>query len=48
MNNSEGYAKIVARNSSKCFDVEHASPRARAPVIQFDCHGGYNQQFSID
>jgi hypothetical protein len=40
--------EIVSRNSGKCLDVYGASPDAVAPVIQWTCHGGPNQQWRLE
>ncbi len=36
---------IVNRNSGKCVDVVSASSADGAEIIQWDCHGGTNQQW---
>lgn len=36
---------IVNRNSGKCVDVVSASTADGAEIIQWDCHGGTNQQW---
>ena len=41
------YYEIVSRNSGKCLDVFGASTDAVAPVIQWICHGGPNQQWRL-
>jgi len=43
-----GNYEIVSRNSEKCLDVYGASTDAAAPVIQWVCHGGENQQWAIE
>jgi uncharacterized repeat protein (TIGR03803 family) len=42
------YFEIVSRNSGKCLDVYGASTDAGAPVIQWICHGGSNQQWRLE
>jgi hypothetical protein len=36
---------IVGRGSGKCVDVLSASTANNAEIIQYDCHGGVNQQW---
>jgi uncharacterized protein (DUF1800 family) len=43
-----GYYQLVARHSGKCLDVSGASHDDLAPVIQWDCHTGENQQWSFE
>ncbi|WP_026922253.1 RICIN domain-containing protein [Glycomyces arizonensis] len=38
---------IVNRNSGKCVDVVSGSTADGAEIIQYDCHGGANQQWRI-
>ncbi len=42
------YVEIVSRNSGQCLDVSRASTDAAAPVIQWTCHGGPNQQWRLE
>ncbi len=42
------YVEIVSRNSGKCLDVYGASTDAVAPIIQWTCHGGPNQQWRLE
>jgi uncharacterized repeat protein (TIGR03803 family) len=42
------YFELVSRNSGKCLDVFGASTDAVAPVIQWTCHGGLNQQWRLE
>ena len=42
------YYEIVSRNIGKCLDVSGASTDAAAPVIQWTCHGGENQQWRLE
>ena len=42
------YFELVSRNSGKCLDVYGASTDAVAPVIQWICHGGANQQWRLE
>lgn len=42
---SGSYFEIVARHSGKCLDVSGVSSANGANVIQWDCHGGTNQQW---
>ena len=42
------YFELVSRNSGKCLDVSGASIDAAAPVIQWTCHGGPNQQWRLE
>lgn len=41
-------ARLTARHSGKCLDVKDASRAAGATVIQWACHGGANQQWSME
>jgi uncharacterized repeat protein (TIGR03803 family) len=45
---SHQYFELVSRNSGKCLDVFGASTAAAASVIQWDCHGGRNQQWRFE
>ena len=36
---------LQARHSGKCLDIKSASNNNGAPLIQWNCHGGYNQKF---
>ena len=45
---SSGYYLLVARHSGKCLDVNGASLADLASVIQWDCHEGDNQQWSVE
>ncbi|GAB3232422.1 ricin-type beta-trefoil lectin domain protein [Glycomyces halotolerans] len=40
-------ADIVSRNSGKCVDVVSGSTENGAEIIQWDCHGGLNQQWRL-
>ncbi|MBA3440306.1 MAG: RICIN domain-containing protein, partial [Pyrinomonadaceae bacterium] len=40
-----GYFEIVARHSNKCLDVSGGSTANGSVIIQWDCHGGANQQW---
>jgi Peptidase family S41/Ricin-type beta-trefoil lectin domain-like len=42
------YFEIVSRNSGKCLDVFGASLDDAAPVIQWTCTGGPNQQWRLE
>ena len=42
------YYEIVSRNSGKCLDVFGASLDDAAPVIQWTCTGGPNQQWRLE
>lgn len=42
------YGPLVAGHSGKCVDVVNASHQAGAELIQYDCHGGLNQQWSAE
>jgi len=42
------YFEIVSRNSGKCLDVFGQSLDAAAPVIQWPCHRGQNQQWRLE
>jgi uncharacterized repeat protein (TIGR03803 family) len=44
----DGFVEIVSRNSDKCLDVSGASTDAAAPVIQWTCSGGLNQQWRLE
>ncbi|WP_026930458.1 ricin-type beta-trefoil lectin domain protein [Glycomyces tenuis] len=41
------FTAIVNRNSGKCLDVAGASTEDGAEIIQYDCHGGSNQQWRL-
>ncbi len=43
-----GYYQLVARHSGKCLDVSGESQDDLAPVIQWDCHTGENQQWNLE
>jgi hypothetical protein len=43
-----GFYKITARHSGKVLDVGSASTAPGARIIQYDWHGGDNQQFALD
>ncbi len=45
---SSGYYLLVARHSGKCLDVNGASLDDLASIIQWDCHEGDNQQWSVE
>jgi uncharacterized protein (DUF1800 family) len=45
---SPGYYELVARHSSKCLDVGGGSQDDGRAVIQWDCHGGANQQWRLE
>ncbi|SDE49436.1 RICIN domain-containing protein [Glycomyces harbinensis] len=40
-------ADVVNRNSGKCLDVVNGSTANGAEIIQYDCHGGTNQQWQL-
>ena len=42
-----GSSVIVAKHSGQCLDVTGASQDNGAAVIQWPCHGGSNQQWSL-
>jgi uncharacterized repeat protein (TIGR03803 family) len=48
MSPADVYYELVSRNSGKCLDVFGASTDAVAPVIQWTCHGGPNQQWQLE
>jgi Ricin-type beta-trefoil lectin domain/Ricin-type beta-trefoil lectin domain-like len=39
--------EILAVHSEKCLDVFEASRQERADIVQFPCHGGPNQRWTI-
>lgn len=39
--------QLTARHSGKCLDVAGASQANSANIIQYDCHGGPNQQWRL-
>ena len=41
--------RVLLRNvhSGRCLDVAYWSQESRAPVIQYDCHGGANQTWAL-
>jgi len=45
---ANGYVEIVSRSSGKCLDVFGASTDPAAPVIQWVCTGGLNQQWLLE
>lgn len=40
--------EVVNRNSGKCMDVVSGSTADGAEIIQYDCHGGANQQWRLE
>jgi uncharacterized repeat protein (TIGR03803 family) len=42
------YFELVSRNSGKCLDVYGAATDAAAPIIQWTCHRGPNQQWRLE
>ncbi|MGW3349478.1 RICIN domain-containing protein [Nonomuraea rubra] len=42
-----GYDRLTVRHSGKCADVRNGSTANLAPIIQYDCNGGTNQQWRI-
>jgi len=42
------FFEVVARHSGKCLDVSGASADNLAPVIQWDCYRGENQQWRFE
>ncbi|NJP91775.1 family 43 glycosylhydrolase [Nonomuraea sp. FMUSA5-5] len=42
-----GYDRLTVRHSGKCADVRNGSTANLAPVIQYDCNGGTNQQWRV-
>ncbi|RYZ73972.1 MAG: glycosyl hydrolase family protein [Proteobacteria bacterium] len=38
---------FTSANSNLCLDVENFSTALSAPLLQWDCHGGNNQQFRL-
>jgi hypothetical protein len=46
MNN--GYYEIRALHTDKCLDVAGGSWSNGAQIIQWDCWGGWNQQFKLN
>ena len=45
---SQGYWRVIARHSGKCLDVSSASTDDGAAIIQWQCHGGGNQQWRVE
>ncbi len=43
----DGSYELVARHSGQCLDVNGASTDDFAPVIQWTCHGGPNQRWTL-
>lgn len=41
----ESWFLLVSKNSGKCADVRGGRQDAGADILQYDCHGGANQQF---
>jgi Ricin-type beta-trefoil lectin domain. len=41
------YYEVLARHSRKCLDVRGASTANSAPVIQYTCHLGHNQEWRL-
>ena len=39
---------VIAQHSGKCLDVSGASTDDRADIIQWQCHGGENQQWRVE
>lgn len=44
----KNYFEIKALHSGKCLDVRGESLQDNAALVQFDCNGQYNQQFSFE
>ncbi|MUL41200.1 family 43 glycosylhydrolase [Streptomonospora sp. PA3] len=42
------FGELAARHSGKCLDVVNGSDSPGAELIQYTCHGGGNQQWSIE
>ncbi|MEV0643764.1 RICIN domain-containing protein [Phytomonospora sp. NPDC050363] len=42
-----GHDRLTARHSGKCLDVSNQSSADSAPVVQYGCNGGTNQQWRI-
>lgn len=42
------YGQLAAGHSGKCLDVVNGSRAAGAELIQYDCHSGMNQQWSVE
>lgn len=45
--NPEGTVMFVNNNSGKCLDLWNNSPVDGAPIIQWNCHNGWNQQWEV-
>lgn len=43
----EAVVTLSAKHSGKCLDVSGASSNNGAPIIQWDCNGGQNQQWRL-
>ena len=43
----DGYYVIIAKHSSLCLQVEAASDRNGARIVQWGCHYGENQKFTL-
>src|SRR5881394_1773986 len=41
------YYLVMARSSGKCLDLDGGNPADGTPIIQWDCHGGVNQQWRL-
>ncbi|MEN6320661.1 MAG: RICIN domain-containing protein [Syntrophaceae bacterium] len=39
--------QLIAKHSGKCLDVSGVSTANGANIIQYDCHGGSNQQWTL-
>ena len=47
MNGGAAASEIRPVHSEKCLDVPGASTNPDIQIIQFGCHGGANQQWSV-
>jgi Tol biopolymer transport system component len=45
---TSGFDTLVPRHSQKCLDVNGGSPDDGASIIQWQCHGGANQQWRLE
>ena len=45
---TDGYSRLIAQHSGKCLDVSGVSTEDRAEIIQWQCHGGANQQWRVE
>jgi Ricin-type beta-trefoil lectin domain len=48
VSNVRSKSAINTAGSGKCMDVASGQTSAGTPIVQFSCHNGYNQVFSVE